>query len=50
MRMNINPKKITQKNFKKFGDLMYASKTKPINICTGYARRFNSMCRNFASL
>ena len=44
MKMIIKPKKITRKNFKKFGDLISAKKVKPININNGYAKRFNNLC------
>ena len=45
MKIIIKPKKITRKNFKKFGDLISAKKVKPININNGYAKRFNNLCR-----
>ena len=32
MKIIIKPKKITRKNFKKFGDLISTKKIKPINI------------------
>ena len=50
MKIIIKPKKITQKNFKKFGDLISTSKAKPININNGYAKRFNNLCRINTSL
>jgi len=50
MKIIIKPKKITQKNFKKFGDLISASKAKPININNGYAKRFDNLCRINTSL
>ena len=43
MKIVIKPKKITGKNFKKFGDLISTKKTKPIDINNGYAKRFNDL-------
>ena len=45
MKMIIKPKKITRKNFKKFGDVISTKKIKSININDGYAKRFNDLCR-----
>ena len=45
MKIIIKPKKITSKNFKKFGDLISTKKRKPININNGYAKRFDNLCR-----
>jgi len=45
MKIIIKPKKITRKNFKKFGDLISTKKVKPININNGYAKRFNNLGR-----
>ena len=45
MKLIIKPKKITHKNFKKFGELISAIKKKPININNGYAKRFNNLCK-----
>jgi len=45
MKIIIKPKKITRKNFKKFGDLISKKKIKPININNGYAKRFNNLCK-----
>ena len=45
MKIIIKPKKITNKNFKKFGDLISTKKIKPININNGYAKRFNNLCK-----
>ncbi len=50
MKIIIKPKKITSKNFKKFGDLISTKKIKPININNGYAKRFNNLCRINTSL
>ena len=50
MKILIKPKKITQENFKKFGDLISTKKIKPININNGYAKRFNNLCRINTSL
>ncbi len=50
MKIIIKPKKITRKNFKKFGDLISAKKVKPININNGYAKRFSNLCRINTSL
>ena len=44
MKIIIKPKKITRKNFKKFGDLISTKKIKSININDGYAKRFNNLC------
>ena len=49
MKIIIKPKKITNKNFKKFGDLISAKK-KPININNGYAKRFDNLCKINTSL
>ena len=43
MKIVIKPKKITRKNFKKFGDVIYTKKIKPININDGYAKRFHNL-------
>ena len=45
MKIIIKPKKITRKNFQKFGDLISVKKIKPININNGYAKRFDNLCR-----
>ena len=45
MKIIIKPKKITKKNFKKFGDLISTKKIKPININNGYAKRFDNLCK-----
>ena len=44
MKIIINPKKITRKNFKKFGDVISTKKIKSININNGYAKRFDNLC------
>ena len=43
MKIIIKPKKITHKNFKKFGDVICTKKIKPININDGYAKRFHNL-------
>jgi len=45
MKIVLKPKKINNKNFKKFGDLISTGKTKPININNGYAKRFDNLCK-----
>ena len=50
MKIVIKPKKITGKNFKKFGDLISTRKSKPIKINDGYAKRFDNLCRINTSL
>ena len=45
MKIIIKPKKITRKNFQKFGDLISVKKIKPTNINNGYAKRFNNLCK-----
>ena len=45
MKNIIKPKKITRKNFQKFGDLISIKKKKSININDGYAKRFDNLCR-----
>ena len=45
MKIIIKPKKITRKNFQKYGDLISAKKKKSININDGYAKRFDNLCR-----
>ena len=44
MKIIIKPKKITRKNFKKFGDVISTKKIKSININNGYAKRFANLC------
>ena len=44
MKIIIKPKKITRKNFKKFGDVISTKKIKSININNGYAKRFDNLC------
>ena len=50
MKIIISPKKITRKNFQKFGDLISKRKIKPININNGYAKRFDNLCKINTSL
>ena len=50
MKIIIKPKKITRKNFKKFGDLISTKKGKPIKINNGYAKRFDNLCTINTSL
>ena len=50
MKIIIKPKKITSKNFKKFGEVISTKKIKPINIKNGYAKRFDSLCKINTSL
>ena len=50
MKITIKPKKITSKNFKKFGEVISAKKIKPININNGYAKRFDNLCKINTSL
>ena len=50
MKIIIKPKKITSKNFKKFGEVISTKKIKPININNGYAKRFDSLCKINTSL
>ena len=50
MKIVIKPKKITGKNFKKFGDLISTRKVKPMDINNGYAKRFDNLCRINTSL
>ena len=45
MKIIIKPKKITRKNFQKYGDLICVKKKKSININDGYAKRFDNLCR-----
>ena len=45
MKMIIKPKKITRKNFKKFGDVISTKKIKSININNGYAKRFDEIAK-----
>ena len=45
MKIIIKPKKITRKNFQKYGDLISVKKKKSININEGYAKRFDNLCR-----
>ena len=50
MKITIKPKKISRKNFKKFGDLISTKKNRPININNGYAKRFDNLCKINTSL
>jgi len=50
MKIIIKPKKITSKNFKKFGEIISTKKIKPININNGYAKRFDNLCKINTSL
>ena len=50
MKIIIKPKKITNKNFKKFGEIISTKKIKPININNGYAKRFDNLCKINTSL
>ena len=50
MKIIIKPKKITNKNFKKFGEVISTKKIKPININNGYAKRFDNLCKINTSL
>ena len=50
MKIIIKPKKITRKNFKKFGEVISTKKIKPININNGYAKRFDNLCKINTSL
>ena len=45
MKIIIKPKKITRKNFKRFGELICTKKIRPININNGYAKRFDNLCK-----
>ena len=45
MKIIIKPKKITRKNFQKYGDLISVKKKKSININDGYAKRFDNLCK-----
>ena len=45
----IKAKKITKKNFYKFGQLIDTSKKNPININDGYAKRFDNLINVDAS-
>ena len=50
MKIIIKPKKITSKNFKKYGELISTKKIEPININNGYAKRFDNLCKINTSL
>tara|TARA_B100001250_G_scaffold399617_1_gene409229 strand:+ start:1945 stop:2436 length:492 start_codon:yes stop_codon:yes gene_type:complete len=43
MKIIIKPKKITRKNFSKFGEVIDTKKKKPILINNGYAKRFDDL-------
>jgi ureidoglycolate lyase len=43
MNITITPKKITKKNFAKFGELITTDDIKPISINDGYAKRFDGI-------
>ena len=45
----IKAKKITKKNFSKFGQLIDTSKKNPMNINDGYAQRFDNLINIDAS-
>jgi ureidoglycolate lyase len=43
VKIIINPKPITKKNFSKFGDMITTANIKPIEINDGYAKRFDGI-------
>ena len=43
MKIIIKPKKMTRKNFSKFGEVIDTKKKKPILINNGYAKRFDDL-------
>ena len=43
MKVKIKPKKISKKNFKKFGQLIDTSKKKYFEINNGYAKRYDNL-------
>ena len=43
MEIFINPKPISKENFSKFGDVISAKDTNPININNGYAKRYDNI-------
>tara|TARA_B110000003_G_scaffold267080_1_gene294901 strand:- start:151 stop:645 length:495 start_codon:yes stop_codon:yes gene_type:complete len=43
MKISINPKPITKKNFSKFGDMITTDNIKPLEINNGYAKRFDGI-------
>ena len=43
MKITINPKHITKKNFLKFGDMITTDNIKPLEINNGYAKRFDGI-------
>ena len=43
MKITINPKPITKKNFLKFGEMITTDDIKPLNINNGYAKRFDGI-------
>jgi len=43
MKITINPKHITKKNFSKFGDMITTDDIKPLKINNGYAKRFDGI-------
>jgi ureidoglycolate lyase len=43
MKIAINPKPITKENFSKFGDMITTKDIKPLEINSGYAKRFDGI-------
>ena len=43
MKITVNPKLITKKNFSKFGDVITTDDIKPLEINEGYAKRFDGI-------
>ncbi len=43
MKMKIKPKKVSKKNFKKFGQIIDTSKKKYFKINNGYAKRYDNL-------
>ena len=43
MKILINPKPITKKNFSKYGDMITTKDIKPLEINDGYAKRFDNL-------
>ena len=43
MKIKINPKKVSKKNFKKFGQIIDTSKKKYFKINNGYAKRYDNL-------
>ena len=45
MKINVKPKKVSKKNFKKFGQIIDTSKKKYFKINNGFAKRYDNLAK-----